>query len=285
MTKLNNVRKGDRAEYITQGIFSALGYSLQILRQEDFGIDFLCTLTEKNKIVSYPTRSFTVQLKTNYNNIVISTDRKKYKWLFENYLPFFICVFNDTQNRVDFFSTSLLNHYLIKNPSNAVKISFHLQSGKGYSELNLPSHKQKNKIFKIDLGRPFLSIAINELVKNNIVEERKCIIEKVLKVEYENIVYRNLQLPFMRWLHKYRTNKGKITFGWAHYSDERIINSQNLLENIGNIIISLTHTYKMEKRNDEYNLLKNIVNNLPFNKEYKSSLINLGFRNSRGKIV
>jgi hypothetical protein len=61
MAKLNTIRKGDRAEYITQGIFSALGYSLPFLRQEDYGLDFLCTLVENKGNLSYPTKSFIVQ--------------------------------------------------------------------------------------------------------------------------------------------------------------------------------------------------------------------------------
>jgi hypothetical protein len=64
MAKLNSVRKGDRAEYITQGIFSALRYSVPVLRQEDFGLDFLCTSVESAGKISFPTKSFTVQLKT-----------------------------------------------------------------------------------------------------------------------------------------------------------------------------------------------------------------------------
>jgi hypothetical protein len=70
MSKLNSVRKGERSEYISQGIFSALGYSVPILRQEDFGLDFLCTTVENKGKVSFPSKSFTVQLKSNHDNIV-----------------------------------------------------------------------------------------------------------------------------------------------------------------------------------------------------------------------
>jgi len=283
MAKLNSVRKGDKAEYISQGIFSSLGYSLQVLRQEDYGIDFLCTLTETSELVSYPTKSFTVQLKTSHDNIVYNIkDKTKVKWLFENNLPFFICYFDSIENRVDFYSTSMLSHYLITKPTNVTKLSFQMSSGFERNSIYLNEHKSSNKIFKINLGRPFLSISIMDLADDTIINDRKKILDKVLKRENENIVYRNLGLPFMLWLHEYETNKNDFSFGWSHFSVKDIIGSDLLLENIGHIIISLCFTYKIEDKIDDYNKLKEFVLKLPFNDEFKSSLINLGFRDKNG---
>lgn len=283
MAKLNTVRKGDKAEYITQGIFSALGYSLQVLRQEDYGIDFLCTLTEKNASVSYPSKSYSVQLKTSLDNIVYDIkDRMKVKWLFENNLPFFICYFDTNDNRVDFYSTSMLSHYLITKPSNVTKLSFQMDTGFERNSVFLQNHKPSNKIFKVILGKPFLSISILDLAIDTTIEQRKKILDKVLKREYENIVYKNLGLPFMRWLHEYETNKDDILFGWSHFSDKDIIESSKLLNNIGHILISLCFTYKIENNIDDFNKLKEFVLRLPFDNEFKSSLINLGFRDESG---
>lgn len=286
MTKLNSIRKGDRAEYITQGIFSALGYSLPVLRQEDFGLDFLCTLVESAGKVSFPTKSFTVQLKTNYNNIVYDISNKpKAKWLLENNLPFFICYFDTKENRVDFYSCSMLFHYLITKPPKATKISFRMTSKNGNSVIYLNQYKDSNKIFKIDLGHPFLSISIHDLADETRIQNFRRILDKVLIRENENIVYRNLKLPFMRWLHNYETNNEKILYGWSHFSETNGINSQTLLENMGHIIISLCHNYKMENLMDDYEKLKEFVLRLPFNNDFMSSLINMGFRDKDGNAI
>jgi hypothetical protein len=282
MSKLNSVRKGDRAEYITQGIFSALGFSLQILRQEDYGIDFLCTLVERGKIISYPTKSFTVQLKTNNKNIVYPlSDPLKVKWLLENNLPFFICYFDESENRVDFYSTSLLNEFIINKPVGVTKLSFKQEVGPGKCILPLRTH-EKQKIFVIQLGRPFLSISLDDLADQNIIEQRKAILDKVITRELENIVFRNLKLPFMRWLHDYETNEKNILFGWVHFADDKIIEAKQLLENVGHIIMSLCYAYKSEGNSQDYEKLKDLVLKLPFNNVYKSSLINMGFRNESG---
>ena len=284
MSKLNTVRKGDKAEYITQGVFSALGYSMQTLRQEDYGIDFLCTLTERDTIVSYPTKSFTVQLKTNHDNIVYSVNNpQKVKWLLENNLPFFICFFDTLENRVDFYSTSLLNRYVIIKPQGVTKISFRQELGIGKCVLHLGEHKKNKKIFNIELGKAFLSISLSDLANENIIEHRKIILNKVVDYENQNIVYRNLKLPFMRWLHDYETNKENILFGWVHFSDKNIISSDKLLESVGHIIISLCSTYKSEGKTTEYNSLKEFVLKLPFDKKFESSLINMGFRDQAGR--
>jgi len=283
MSKLNTVRKGDKAEYITQGVFSALGYSMQTLRQEDFGIDFICTLTERDIVTSYPTKSFTVQLKTNHENIVYSVkNAPKIKWLLENKLPFFLCYFDSVENRVDFFSTSLLHRYTIIKPHGVTKISFRRELEIGSCVLQLGEHKKGRKIFNIELGKPFLSISLGDLADEKIIEQRKVTLNKVVDCENQNIVYRNLKLPFMRWLHNYETNSENILFGWVHFNDENIIRSDELLESVGHIMISLCSTYKAEGRNKEYNSLKEFVLKLPFDKNFKSSLINMGFRDQSG---
>lgn len=283
MTKLNSVRKGDRAEYITQGIFSALGYSLPVLRQEDYGIDFLVTVVEQSGDVSFPTKSFTVQLKTNHDNIVYDiSNPKKFKWLLENNLPFFICYFDMTNNRVDFYSTAMLSIYLITKPEKVSKISFRMNSELGACVIPHYIHKTGNSIFKIDMGKPFLSISISDLTNDSLINNYRLIITNVLKREYENIVYRNLNLPFMRWLHNYDTNKMRMLFGWAHFSDLEPLKSQDILESVGHIIMSLCYNYKEEGKNDDYNKLKEFVLRLPFNNEFKNSLVNMDFRDKCG---
>jgi hypothetical protein len=286
MTKLNSVRKGDRAEYISQGIFSALGYSLPILRQEDFGIDFLCTVVEQSGKVSYPTQSFTIQLKTNHENIVYDlSNAKRTRWLIENNLPFFICYFDTNNNRVDFYSTSMLSNYLISKPDKVSKISFKMDSVSGACTIPQYEHKKGNKIFKIDMGKPFLSISIFDLSNESLINKYRKIITKVLRREYENIVYRNLNLPFMRWLHGYETNKEGILFGWSHFSDLKSLKSQNILECTGHIIISLCYNYKEEGKTEDFNKLKEYVLRLPFNNEFKSSLVTMGFRDEQGNEI
>lgn len=286
MSKLNHVRKGDRAEYITQGIFSAFGYSIQILRQEDFGIDFLCTLTEKDKIVSYPTKSFTVQLKTSLDNIVFpTTNSKKIVWLLENNLPFFICFFDNAKNRVDFYSTSLIHKYIITKPKNVTKLSFQFSSNHGQCTVHLGTHNQKNKIYNLPLGSPFLSVTLNDLTDESLIEERKYILNKVVNIEIENIMYRNLGLPFMRWLHNFKTNVKTMEIGWAHFADDGIINSNELLNKVGHIIMSLSYAYKAESKLEEYLKLKDFVLKLPFDKDYQSALINMKFRDRNGNEI
>lgn len=283
MTKLNSVRKGDRAEYISQGIFSALGYSVPILRQEDFGLDFLCTTVINKGTVSYPSKSFTVQLKTSHDSIVYDlTDEEKYKWLLKNNLPFFICYFDTKSNRVDFYSTSMIGNYLINKPSCVTKVSFRMDKTLGHCVVPHYEHRKGNKVFVIDMKKPFLSIKISDLTNEKTINKYRRILDNILKREYENIVYRNLNLPFMRWVHDYTTNNEKILFGWAHFSDQNTIDSTAILENVGHILISLAYNYKIENKQNEYDKLKEFVLRLPFNNEYKTSLINLGFRDANG---
>ena len=286
MTKLNTVRKGDRAEYISQGIFSALGYSSQILRQEDYGIDFICTITESDKVVSYPTKSFSIQLKTSNENIVYNiSNHLKIKWLFENNLPFFICYFDYSNNTINFYSTSPLNKFLFTRPKSVTKLSFQISQGIGESRVDLFSVKKGRKIFNLSLGTPFLSISLTDMGDASIIEERKKVLNKVIEMENENIVYRNLGLPFSKWLHQYQTNSLQILFGWAHFNEEGVIKSPQLLEKLGHIIMSLAYSFQSDGNTDDYLRLKYFVLKLPFEGKFKSALVNMHFRDENGNEV
>ena len=86
----------------------------------------------------------------------------------------------------------------------------------------------------------------------------------------------------MRWLHDFETNKEDILFGWVHYSDLKTLKSQDILERTGHIIMSLRYNYKEEGQIDDFNKLKEFVLRLPFNNEFKDSLIKMGFRDKLG---
>lgn len=50
-------------------------------------------------------------------------------------------------------------------------------------------------------------------------------------------------------------------------------------------MISLCYNYKKEGKIVDYNKLKDFVRRLPFDNEFKSSSINLGFRDENGNVI
>ena len=59
-----NFHEGSRAEYLAQYLFSGFGTSIPVPHQEDSGIDFYCTMTEKLGRLAWPRAYFTVQVKS-----------------------------------------------------------------------------------------------------------------------------------------------------------------------------------------------------------------------------
>ena len=93
----NNLQKGSKAEYLTQVYLTAIFFSNPTYRQEDYGIDFTCTLTEKIKANLYPTDIFAVQVKSNKDTKdQFLKFKKKHKkdlmWLYNNQIPYFLCL-------------------------------------------------------------------------------------------------------------------------------------------------------------------------------------------------
>ena len=281
LSKTNN---GTIAEKFADGIFSKMGYSTKIQRESDYGIDFLCTNGKLYGESMYPTTSYTVQLKSNFKPIAYDIAKtERYKWLINNNLPFFFCVYNEQTIELCFYSTSMINDLIIRKYDAVEKLKFVFTEPDGQPE-TIWLHEvlqSEEKEYTIYCGKPFLKIKATD----NNLEDYKEIIEKVIKVENQNIVYRNIGLSFFYWLHQYTTNDKNIIFGIVDYSDENIFDSDSLLSNAGQIIISLCNSFKHNKNDEVFGYFKKIVDKIPFNEKNKPSLKMLKFRDENGNII
>jgi hypothetical protein len=285
---LKNTRNGDSNEEIVSGIFKRLGYVTTIKRQDDFGLDYLCTVGKEYGKSIYPTKTFTVQLKSNFDDISYDLTKKgKNNWLLENKLPLFFCIYCEDKGIVYFYSSAMLNDYIIMKYNQIDKISFKFGDPNTEDKIFKPTKLAPTETeYIINCGHPFLKVSVFDTIKKvREIKNYREILEKVLNKENENIVYRNLNLPFMTWLHIYKTNDINITFGWAEYSDDSVINSKTLLNNLAQIIMTLCKTYYHENKMLEYNNLKQIVDKIEFNDKNKNTLTDLGFRDKNGEII
>jgi len=285
---LNNTRNGDSNESFVDGIFKRIGYVTTIKRQDDFGIDYLCTVGKKYGKSIYPTKSFMVQLKSNFDNIEYDLAKKgKNNWLLENNLPLFFCIYCEDTGFVYFYSTAMLNDFIIRDYKNIKKIIFEFRAPDGENIVPQKEEVEDTEIdYKINCGHPFLKISVFDTIKQTEkIKNYREILEKVIEKENKNILYRNLGLPFMFWLHNYKVNDKSILFGWADYSNTMIVSSDTLLDNLDQIIMTLCKTYYHEGKTSEYEHLKQIVDTIKMNKKNKTALENLGFRDKNGNII
>jgi hypothetical protein len=287
---LKKTKKGNVSESISDGIFDRIGFTTNISREDDYGIDFLCSVGKDYGDSIYPTKTFITQLKSNFNDIDYDlTIIDKNKWLVENNIPLFFCVYTEKEGNLYFYSTSMINDFNIRQYKNINKIRFKLREpNEELCRIDLHGLLPLNAtVYEIDCGIPFLKISVLETIEDNKIEfdNYRIILEKIIKKENENIVYRNIGLPFFSWLHQYKTNDLNILFGWADYSDDFIIKGDELLNKLYQPILTLCNTYYHEGQSDKFEKLKSFVELIEYNDKTKSVLEALGYRDKNGQTI
>lgn len=288
MARLEKFRKGDRAEYLAQVFLSSLSFSNPIFRQEDYGIDFLCSLIEKDGQHLHPTHSFNVQIKSSTKNNYIDFEKKTAKdlsWIFEIQTPYFFGFVDTDTKCLSLFSTAPIFVAKALKLKGFSKIRLYYDLTEGHS-VNWINHEFKKSVLCFDIGKPFLKIQFDDIKSETRIEELKKILHRVIEVEAENILYKNLNLPLIRWLHEYTTNIGGSKFGWHHLCQaehKKLFKPNDILFNIGQMIIALSKSYELHGNDKMYRLTKELVHQLPFESIFKSYLINLDFVDEFGK--
>ncbi len=106
--------EGSRSEHIASAVFSAFGAAVPVPYSEDYGLDFLCALTQQEGAVLLPVAYYAVQVKSTPDPWVFDTARKV-RWFVECPMSIFLCVVTKANSRVRIFHTSL-RFYAWANP-------------------------------------------------------------------------------------------------------------------------------------------------------------------------
>jgi hypothetical protein len=100
-----NLHEGSRSEYLAQYVFSSWGTAVAIPHQEDHGLDFLCSLTERSGQLAWARSVYTVQVKSDLSPWVFQGE-ESVKWLIEHPLPLFLCVVDKPSGRLRIYQTA-----------------------------------------------------------------------------------------------------------------------------------------------------------------------------------
>jgi hypothetical protein len=121
MPHLIKIRKGWQNEYLAEFLLSKFSFvSKPATVGEDVGIDFFCVLyTVLEQKYLQPKFSFSIQIKSNRNNIDISKNADYYANL---ETPFFVGVIKQKENELDIYSGEGIQHFftMIGNPRHEI---------------------------------------------------------------------------------------------------------------------------------------------------------------------
>ncbi len=71
-----NLREGFRSEYLAHYAFSAFGPSIQIQREDDFGLDLICNLSEQEGNMLITKLAYGVQVKVKVKNLFSKANKQ-----------------------------------------------------------------------------------------------------------------------------------------------------------------------------------------------------------------
>jgi hypothetical protein len=166
-----NLHEGSRSEYLAQFLFSAFGTSIPVPRQEDSGIDFYCTMTERLGKLAWPRAYYTVQVKSTDSPWRFDS-AESVRWLIEQPLPLYLCIVEKGKLRFRMYQTLARFHVW----SLGISSLDHLEltpgaAGKG-------EYTQWDGGQRISLSAPILDITLPDLLDN---EERVAEVRQALR--------------------------------------------------------------------------------------------------------
>ena len=149
----DNRAKGDAYEKLAQFLLSFVSHATKIQKEEDVGIDFICTLyeilTATGGQYQVPNATFAIQIKPNKENIEIPYHR--FNYFNDLGVPFFIGVINIKELTMEIYSTHQLINVFLKygHPRNA---TIHLKFTHYHKKIDL------NNRYQVPLGSSILEL-------------------------------------------------------------------------------------------------------------------------------
>jgi hypothetical protein len=216
-------RLGDRSELVVQQLLTSIAFTTPVPRQEDIGVDFLCSL-----ITGYGGPSllkagpfFSVQSKS-------STDPIEYKkpheieWITNQDNPLLLCVADRVAGAMDVYSTwNLLCGVEGGWKGQKVPNCIRLVPGKSHAWDWRGVEDQLDGSQDILLGKPIVKITHEQAFDEVATTEIAQVIESWIALDRENIVNCRAGLYWVAGPLEYETGKPPAKFGVTFYWSPR----------------------------------------------------------------
>jgi hypothetical protein len=256
--------ESNRGEYLAQYFLSALGVSAPVIRQEDIGVDFFCSLAkEENRKLTFHS-PYTVQHgAVGSKDFIYGGYRKEtgkwrgdsIEWLFSQELPLFVCVTDLKNASFQLYSTSAM--WLVRYKFGREMNLIELCPGAQHDPLEQSrSDKPIGRVedgggfgYRIPLGNPVVALTVPDLQ----TDKRQNAIETLaiaIQIEQTNLTFRRLGVHAAAWCNSVTPNDPKSFGGLGGSVFWNETPGQNVSQQIGslkNILITLALNLNAQK--------------------------------------
>ncbi len=235
-------RLGDRSELLAQHLLSGIAFTTPVPRQEDVGLDFLCSLVTTyetaNLLKAGP--SFSVQVKSSTSPIEYRKPHEL-EWIRTQENPMFVCVADREAGAIDVYSTwnllcAIENGWKGQTVPNCIRLC----PGKSSTWDWRGVEDNDDGSQSVLLGRPIVRITHERIFDETIAQRIAQVMEAWIGFDRQNIVRCEAGLHWVLGPLSYETDKVPEKFGVMLY-----FNPQNLHRCADNLALSATSLWRV----------------------------------------
>jgi hypothetical protein len=188
--RLRTFRLGDRSELLVQHLLAGIAFTTPVPRQEDIGLDFLCSLItgygRTNLLTAGP--FFSVQAKSDTKALEYK-EPHQIEWIRNQENPLLLCVADREAGAMDVYSTwnllcAVMNGWKGKQIPNCIR----LRPGESHSWDWRGVEDQEDGSQDVLLGKPIIRITHQQIFDDSSVGQIAQILGDWIKLDRENIV-------------------------------------------------------------------------------------------------
>jgi len=234
--RLASVRVGDQAEYLTQFLLSHVAAVVPVPRQEDYGADFVCTLTKREGNRLRTGRPFLIQVKSGradqpppvrFGGQDNSDEQKDWetRWLFSQPLPLLLGFADVPSLTLKVYSTARMwwVRWMVCESPAEVRLAPNQQPNDGapnpydrYLHSHMTSPYRLTEIaaaeWTVPLGPPIAEVSADEVKKEGFIDAVYTSLEGWLWLDTLNVLWREQGVPvsleYKRWEANHAPERG-----------------------------------------------------------------------------
>jgi hypothetical protein len=274
---LSTFRKGNTSELLADYLLSSIGICTPVRRQDDYGFDCYCQLSDQENGYLTFGNPFIIQIKSNEEPITYgSTNPKNWKqenvsWLFQNKLPFFIGIVNREKISISIYDTTGLWQVYNSESYGCSQIQFRAkqhppdEQRKNVEVINIenwPQDKGDGLRYVVDLGSPIVEITYSDLSDDNVLARKKMALATIVYFEQKNIVNRDLGIRAFLEIKHNVVNVANFGTGMT-LSPHPFANVQEIYRSLKIPLMSLLIKLKAEGKMEECEAIKKVLRYTP----------------------
>jgi hypothetical protein len=195
--RLRSFRLGDRSELLVQHLLSGIAFTTPVPRQEDIGIDFMCSLITSNDAdLLRAGPFFSVQAKSP-NQIPTYQKMHELEWITNQENPLLICVADREVGAMDVYSTwnllcAVLNGWKGQRSASCIRLRPDKSCGdwRGVED-------QSDGSQDILLGKPIVRVTHDQIFSDTETKKIVDILGQWIRLDRQNIVNRRAGLNWV----------------------------------------------------------------------------------------